>query len=132
MSLTGIGRERWERRLEAWAEWVVVEARGGKVKISSLYGSIGAGAYGGQSDGAPNAEILDTHSLICRLTQHLHRALIAWYAETGSPGSKANRLGCSERTLYRRVEAAIEHLDRLHREVLTIQIKRRRALTEKA
>lgn len=135
MSLSQRTRERWERRLDAWAAWFVIETKGGKIKVSGIYASIGAGSYGDAGDCAPNAEILETHGFVCKLPVKQHKALIAWFTWTGSPGSKASELGTSERSLYRRVDHAIENLDRFQHEAThaqTVQLKRRLALAEKA
>lgn len=108
--------DKWEDRLQAWAEYMLSGESGSKVKISGAYSMRSRGGLQ-EGDGIPIhvGEALDTHELYRKLAEHLRAAVWAWYVETGSAGDKAQRLAIHRDTLTDRVTAAKVRLEDLHR-----------------
>lgn len=111
-------QERWNARLEAWAEYMMSAEKGGKVKISSAYKLGGRGGGYNDGDGVPIhvGEALDTHAVYLRLPDHLRRAVWVWYCDQGTPGEKAAVLAIHRDTLAGRLIVARERLEDLHRD----------------
>lgn len=108
--------DRWEARLQVWAEYMLARESGSRVRISSAYSLVGRGAPA-EGDGIPIhvGEALDTHELVRKLADHLRQAVWVWYVETGSVGEKAARLAIHRDTLTNRVTLAKGRLDDLDR-----------------
>lgn len=106
---------RWEDRLNTWAEYMLSDRLGGRVKISSAYSLVGRGAPA-EGDGIPIhvGEALDTDELYQKLAAHLRLAVWAWYCERGTVGQKAHDLSISADALAYRVKAAKHKLEELH------------------
>ena len=107
--------ERWEERLQAWAEYLDQRENGGKCKISSAYSRVGKGAPA-EGDGIPLhvGEALDTNSLVIRLPDYLRTAVRVWYCAKGTVGQKAAGLSVHRDTLADRVRAAKRRLEDMH------------------
>lgn len=121
---------KWERKLENWAVYLASGKNAGRVKISSLYRLAGHGTRGHDGDVIPVliGEAIDTHRLVCKLDLKLQKALVKWYADTGTQGQKAAELGCHVNTLRNRVEAAKQQLQTFER---SRRIKRAHPVVER-
>lgn len=107
--------DRWEERLQTWAEYLDQKEKGGKVKISSAYSLVGRGGRA-EDDGIPIhvGDALDTNSLVIQLPEYLRTAIRVWYCQTGTVGQKAARMGIHRDTLADRVVGAKHKLEDLH------------------
>jgi len=99
-------------RLNEWALWKLRRFDGGSV-VSSTYLMMRCGNDPG--DAPPPAssvpindlECCATDKCVCALNPSLYKAVEEFYCRTGTtPEQKARYCGCSEKTLYRRVDEA--------------------------
>jgi hypothetical protein len=104
--------ERWDKRLENWALWVI---NGGATPgTSGAYGFIGGGSSS-TSSGVPAlvGEALDTDALVQKLENSLKQAVVAWYVWTGTVEERARDADVHRDTLTDRVKRARFRLEEL-------------------
>ena len=125
--------ERWELRLQTWAEYLDQREWGGKVKISSAYSLVGKGGYG-DDDGVPLhvGDALNTNALVVQLPDHLRTAVRVWYLKPGTVGKKAADLGIHRDTLTNRVVGAKHKLEDLLLRRRQVKAKSPRAFPQQA